>query len=244
MDRVGWRKLEKRVKSYFSEKLDRDLSETECQVGPEQYHKFDLVSGSRDVVIECKSYTWTEGENFPQAKVSTANEALFFLSRVKADRKILVMQDDLNPAGQSLVDVYVERYDGLMDSTEVWRYIPQSDGEDIVEQVRDSGQVYTPKEIDSESTQSSEQVKSSSFSGKYAPLCEILSNTDTDTVEFTFGEINQLLGDSLPKSAYQYRAWWLGSSHSHSKDWDSIGWTVSSLDLSNEEVVFAEKIVE
>jgi len=241
MDRVGWRELEDRVESYFSETLNRNLSETKCQVGPEQYHKFDLVSGMGDVVIECKSYTWTDGENFPQAKVSTANEALFFLSRVKADRKMLVMQDDLNSAGRSLVDVYVERYDGLMDGTEVWRYIPQSDGEDIAEQVRDSGQIYTPKEIDSESSQASEQVNSSQFSGKYAPLCEMLSNTDADTLEFDFEEINQLLGDSLPKSAYQYRAWWLGNSHSHSEDWDSLGWTVSSLDLSNEEVVFSEK---
>lgn len=241
MDRVDWQELEDRVESSFSEKLDRDLSETKCQVGPEQYHKFDLVSEVGDVVIECKSYTWTDGENFPQAKVSTANEALFFLSRVKAERKILVMQDDLNSAGRSLVDAYVERYDGLMDDTEVWRYIPQSDGEDITDQIRDSGPIYTPKEIDSGESQPSGQINANPFSGKYAPVCEMLSNTNADTVELDFEEINQLLEDSLPKSAYQYRAWWLGSSHSHSEDWDSIGWTVSSLDLSNEEVVFAER---
>lgn len=242
MDRVSWHELENRAESYFSEKLDRDLSETKCQVGPEQFHKFDLVSGSGDVVIECKSYTWTDGGNFPQAKVSTANEALFFLSRIKADRKLLVMQDDVSSDGKSLVDAYVERYDGLMDDTEVWRYIPQSDGGDIAEQVRDSGSVYTPKEIDSPgASQSSDQINTNPFSGKYAPICEVLSNTDAGTVKFDFEEINQLLGGSLPKSAYQYRAWWLGSGHSHSEDWDAIGWTVSFLDLSNEEVVFAEK---
>ena len=61
-------------------------------------------------------------EIFPSAKISTAIEALFYLSRIIASRKILVFQDNINQRGESLVEIFVRRYDGIMDDVEVWRY--------------------------------------------------------------------------------------------------------------------------
>jgi hypothetical protein len=242
MERIGWRDFEERVGEYFGEKLGREFAEIKCQVGPDQEHKFDLVSSDGNIVIECKSYTWTDGGNFPQAKVSTANEALLFLSRVNADRKILVMQDDVNSDGKSLVSSYVERYDGLMDDVEVWRYLPRSDDDDIAEQARVDKDVYEPQEI--MPTQYPDppngDVKQTS-SGKYAPMYEELMRSNSDTVRFSFEELNRILDDPLPDSAYRYRVWWNPNGHSHAEGWESIGWTVSSLDLSNERVEFVKK---
>jgi len=264
MDRIGWRQFEERVGNYFGERLDCEFKERRQKVGPEQEHKFDLVSADGEIVIECKSYTWTNGQNIPSAKVSTANEALFFLSRVNAERKMLVMQDDFNHKGQSLVNKYVEWYGGLMDDTEVWRYLPKSEESDEVERVREPGEVYyekpdtefrpsnsestdaveidtTEEDVVTEPSTAENETVEQTFSGKYAPLYRTLSDTSSNVVQFRFDEISRLLGDSLPDSAYKYRAWWNPSGHSHAEGWEAAGWTVSELDLSEETVVFRKK---
>ena len=74
-------------------------------------------------MTECKSYTWTKDDNFPSAKISTAIEAVFYLSRIIAERKVIVFQDDFNKKGESLVDTFIRRYDGILDDIEVWRYL-------------------------------------------------------------------------------------------------------------------------
>jgi len=135
MERLDWRSFEETVGDYFEERFDVELSETRLQIGPDQYHKFDLVSPHGNIIIECKSFTWTDGGNFPQAKISTANETILFLSRVEADGKMLVMQDDLAPDGRSLVKTYADRYGGLMDDIEVWQYIPHQERPDTVTKV-------------------------------------------------------------------------------------------------------------
>ena len=42
-------------------------------------HKFDLATHERDVVVECKAFTWTSGGHVPAAKVTTLREAVQFL---------------------------------------------------------------------------------------------------------------------------------------------------------------------
>lgn len=145
MDRVNWRAFEKRVNQYFELFFGRDfIREKEWRVGLEQVHKFDSVSEDGEIVIECKSYTWVNGEDIPPAKISTLNETLLFLSRVEAERKLIVMQDDFRDSdGKSLAEYYVEHYGGLMDDVEVWSYIPKdSVRNDKVNQVREAGERY------------------------------------------------------------------------------------------------------
>lgn len=121
--RLKGHEFEERVGRYFSRKFNCELRERKLDVGPNKTHKFDLVSHDCQTVIECKSYTWTKVGGFPSAKISTANETLFYLSRIVAERKMLVMQDNLNKNGDSLVKVYVRRNNGLMDDVEVWLYV-------------------------------------------------------------------------------------------------------------------------
>ncbi|UEM04739.1 hypothetical protein JL101_004670 [Skermanella rosea] len=56
----------------------------------------------------------------------------------------------------------------------------------------------------------------------------------------SFGEIEEVLGFSLPASARQFPAWWANdpnpSRHSHS--WLSAGWETGDLDLAAEQVTF------
>lgn len=131
--------FENRVKEYLEKTFKRKFSKKPLQVGLNKFHNFDLVSDDDAIVVECKSYSWTKSENFPSAKISTAIEALFYLSRIKASKKILVLQDDINSRGESLVDVFVRRYDGIMDDVEVWAYTAGSTiQEDKVRIVRKS----------------------------------------------------------------------------------------------------------
>lgn len=136
--RLDAREFENRVARYAENKFKKRFHhEKELQVGPNKFHKFDLVSEDKSIVIECKSYTWTRSGNFPSAKISTALEEVFYLSRIIADRKILVFQDDINSKGESLVSTFVKRYDGVLDDIEVWAYYVGNNLEsDIVKVVR------------------------------------------------------------------------------------------------------------
>lgn len=121
--RLHYRAFEDRVANYLYNKFNKKFyREKSLKVGPNTYHKFDMVSEDGDIVVECKSYKWTESGNFPSAKISTAIEDVFYLTRIKAKKKILVFQDDFNSKGESLVDVFVRRYDGILDDIEVWAY--------------------------------------------------------------------------------------------------------------------------
>ena len=98
-----------------------------------------MVSEDGDIVVECKSYTWTKSGNFPSAKISTAVEAIFYLSRIRPKKKIFVFQDDFNNRGESLVDTFVKRYDGVLDDIEVWAYnVGEKDYVRIVRKPKDN----------------------------------------------------------------------------------------------------------
>jgi hypothetical protein len=70
--------FEKTVQEYFQGKegiaLERGYS---LRIGLESKkdHKFDLgySDGERTIIIECKSYTWTEEDKVPSAKLSLWN---------------------------------------------------------------------------------------------------------------------------------------------------------------------------
>ena len=120
--RLDYGAFEDRVSKFVESKFGKRFYKQDLQIGPSKFHRFDLVSEDKSIVVECKSYTWTESGNFPSAKISTAIEALFYLSRIIASRKILVFQDNINQRGESLVEIFVRRYDGIMDDVEVWTY--------------------------------------------------------------------------------------------------------------------------
>jgi hypothetical protein len=56
----------------------------------------------------------------------------------------------------------------------------------------------------------------------------LVANT-TASLKLDFAEIETLIGRSLPKSAYEYAAWWANedprkTTHSHSRAWTTAGY--------------------
>ena len=80
-ERLHHKAFEYRVSEYLQNKFGQRFYEQNMQIGPDKYHNFDLVSEDRAIVVECKSYTWTESGNFPSAKISTAVEAIFYTNK-------------------------------------------------------------------------------------------------------------------------------------------------------------------
>lgn len=77
-------------------------------------------------------------------------------------------------------------------------------------------------------------------SGKYLPLYEHLSGLEMRDWRASFAEIEQILGFTLPKSAYSYPAWWSnGSGMPHSAMWLDAGWRTSDLNLTRKTVHFS-----
>jgi len=81
---------------------------------------------------------------------------------------------------------------------------------------------------------------------KYLPLKEYLKTLNKDRVILSHKEIESILNDSLPKSAYKYKRFW-GNNRAnnqeadHSNSWLEIGWKVEKADLRNEVIHFKTK---
>jgi len=68
---------------------------------------------------------------------------------------------------------------------------------------------------------------------KYSPLESYLSKQNGTWFKMTLEEIEGILGDTLPKSAYTYSAWWANGeqAHQHSLSWVSVGWKVDTVEF-------------
>lgn len=77
---------------------------------------------------------------------------------------------------------------------------------------------------------------------KYRYLSDYLHNAAEGPVRLTFDEIEQIIKEKLPGSAYQHRAFWANTeSHSIAISWMSVGYRTVEVDIANRYVVF-EKI--
>jgi len=66
-------------------------------------------------------------------------------------------------------------------------------------------------------------------SNKYHLLEQYLAMQKDTRIELTFSEIEKIIGDTLPLSAYKYRAWWANGGHKHSSAWRLAGWRVDGI---------------
>jgi hypothetical protein len=80
--------------------------------------------------------------------------------------------------------------------------------------------------------------------GKYEGLSQFLAAARGDVQRLTFSEIERALGFKLPKSAYEYPAWWSNNpaGHSHSRAWTEAGWRTEAVDLSSRKVTFQRAV--
>lgn len=82
------------------------------------------------------------------------------------------------------------------------------------------------------------------MSGKYAPLTAALNALapSSESVTFSFQEIEAILGFALPRSACNYRPWWENpgnaENHTQARGWMDAGFRVESVDLRNRWVEF------
>jgi hypothetical protein len=75
---------------------------------------------------------------------------------------------------------------------------------------------------------------------KYEALPQFLGTTAGGIKRMSFAEIERVLGFKLPKSAYEYEAWWSNNptGHSHSRAWIEAGWRTEAVDLAARKVTF------
>ncbi len=77
---------------------------------------------------------------------------------------------------------------------------------------------------------------------KYDPLHDHLKTIHEDVVKLTFGQIERILGASLPKSARTYNAWWANEKEgSHARSWLDAGFATQRLDLNAATVEFSRQ---
>lgn len=76
-------------------------------------------------------------------------------------------------------------------------------------------------------------------SGRYAPFSEFLLGISGDSAEFSFEEVEVILGRELPASSRRHKSFWANSSDtSQGRSWVAFGWRVTGLDWENQLVSF------
>lgn len=75
---------------------------------------------------------------------------------------------------------------------------------------------------------------------KYQPLQDYLRQRSQPEVTLTFAEIEALMGESLPSSARDKKAWWSNRSSGglQAKAWMEADYLVEAVDLTTEQVTF------
>lgn len=84
------------------------------------------------------------------------------------------------------------------------------------------------------------------MSGKYTPLEQYLRGISETQKELTmsFVQVEQIINDKLPPSAYQYQAWWANQkegSHVEAFAWMDAGWLVDTVNFTEKWVRLVRK---
>jgi len=79
---------------------------------------------------------------------------------------------------------------------------------------------------------------------KYTPLEKFLtySKTYNTVLKMSFVEIEKIVGEALPESAYQDAAWWTNEefeSSSQTAPWARAGWKVDGVNFEKKRVTFS-----
>ena len=87
-----------------------------------------------------------------------------------------------------------------------------------------------------------EEVYNVGVKGKYRFLADFLHNHGGDSITMTFKQIEELIGQPLPSSAYNHRAYWSNTdTHSISKVWMQAGYMTTYDNLLSRKVIFEKK---
>ena len=77
---------------------------------------------------------------------------------------------------------------------------------------------------------------------KYEPLTRYLASRRDESWDARFSEVERILGFDLPRSAYEYPAWWANQDrgHSQTRAWQDAGWETCNVDLRGRRLMFAK----
>lgn len=76
---------------------------------------------------------------------------------------------------------------------------------------------------------------------RYTALARFLDAEPRSAVRLSFATVEHVLGAPLPPSARNHRAWWgneTAARHVQAKAWMAVGWRVSAVNLTAEQVTF------
>jgi len=76
---------------------------------------------------------------------------------------------------------------------------------------------------------------------KYSPLGRYLARRQPSTsyVTLSFAEIEKIIEDNLPSSAFEHQHWWSNAaSRAQAKAWLNVGWIVQDVNLDDKTVIF------
>ena len=76
--------------------------------------------------------------------------------------------------------------------------------------------------------------------GKYEPLGEFLRKQPTSEVPMSFQQIERVIGNKLPRSATEHRAWWSNNPDNSvmTKAWLDAGFRSEQVDMASRKLVF------
>ncbi len=99
-------------------------------------------------------------------------------------------------------------------------------------------------EVKTEDLRAAEHRRAVTGTGRYDPLQEFLRTKRMEgqqSLGLKFQDIDGLLGEELPQSAREHRAWWANHyGNPQAKAWLAAGWLVDNVDQSLQEVSFRQ----
>ena len=122
--------FQRAVQRYFIQEFCAGFElEKKIPIGkPAKEHKFDIVNSDKQIVIECKRYTWTETGNVPSAKMGFTNEAAFYLSFLPDtfEKYIVMLRSHHAKRNESLAEYYYRTYRHLLGTIKIAEFDPKT----------------------------------------------------------------------------------------------------------------------
>ena len=118
--------FEAAAQNFFAQQgviLNRNFPVSVGAADIKKQRKFDLGSSEPPILVECKSHTWTKGNNSPSAKITTWNEAMYYfhIAPERFRKVFFVLMSVRN--GISLAAHYLKNYRHLVPrGVEIWEY--------------------------------------------------------------------------------------------------------------------------
>ena len=125
-NRCNGMRFQNLVKDWFCKNKGSNFeTEIGIHIGcPPKIHRFDIVNSKKKIAIECKSYSWTETDNVPSAKIDALNVAAFYLSLLpkEYDKYIVILRSISAKRNESLAEYYFRTNGHLIGEIKIAEY--------------------------------------------------------------------------------------------------------------------------